>query len=709
MATEVAIRTPEARSIGAAGRLLGPLLVVALVSAMALVGLLQPLDNWLADQRFGFATRAPSAGVVFVEIDPASLRQVGVWPWPRHVYVDLLDRLMAMGVAETVFDIDFSSASTEPEDQAFATALADAGGYASLAAFRQFSPISGQLEVTLPLPRFLKAASPVTVNVVAEPDGVVRRYPVGLNTPGAQYASLAEALSAGPPLTSHDFFIDYGIDITAIDRISVAEILGGKVEASRLAGKQVVIGSSAQELHDLFVVPRFGTVPGALLQILATETLKQHRALVGSGNAIPLGLIAILAALFILVRTRASLSRALAIGLLLIGATETAAFLFQANAGLLLRTASVDLAVVGLMASAVLQELEIKRRQHAAAAREREGMRRVLDRIVTDNFDGLIVIDEHGRIVAASDLAETLLGDGAKLPGRPAVDVLPLGFTDHVNGLLDNMTALTARQVVPAELTLDIAGNRRTLEYVVTRSEVAPTERDSRRPVVCLTFRDVTERRRNEERLDFLARHDPLTGAMSRNQFVATVEAALARDEARDEGMTILLFDLGRFRIVNDTLGHSYGDLVLKEAVARLESLGVLAVGRVGGDSFALARQGLVTAPYAKRFCDSVIARLCEPYVFDGRRAVLSAHAGLTTTAISGFAGDVLLSHADMALSVAKTIPGNAVEMFEPALDQRLADTQEMEAALREGLEYGQFSIAYQPQVRLSSGEIIGV
>ena len=143
--------------------------------------------------------------------------------------------------------------------------------------------------------------------------------------------------------------------------------------------------------------------------------------------------------------------------------------------------------------------------------------------------------------------------------------------------------------------------------------------------------------------------------------------------------------------------------------MARLESLGVLAVGRVGGDSFALARQGLVTAPYAKRFCDSVIARLCEPYVFDGRRAVLSAHAGLTTTAISGFAGDVLLSHADMALSVAKTIPGNAVEMFEPALDQRLADTQEMEAALREGLEHGQFSIAYQPQVRLSSGEIIGV
>jgi diguanylate cyclase (GGDEF)-like protein/PAS domain S-box-containing protein len=709
MATDAATRTPEARSIGVAGRLLGPLLVIVLISAMALVGLLRPLDNWLADQRFAFDTRAPTADVVFVEIDPASLRQVGVWPWPRHVYADLLDRLMAMGAAETVFDIDFSSASTELEDQAFATALDNAGGYASLAAFRQFSPISGQLEVTLPLPRFLKAATPVMVNVVAEQDGVVRRYPVGVKAPGAQYASLAEALSASPSLTSGEFFIDYGIDITAIDRISVADILSGKIAASRLAGKQVVIGSSAQELHDLFVVPRFGTVPGAMLQILATETLKQHRGLVGSGNAMPLGVIATLAVLFILVRTRASLRLELAIGLLLIAATETAGFLLQAKTGLLLRTASIDLALVGLMASAVLQELEIKRRQHAAAARERESMRRILDRVVTDNFDGVVVIDEQGRIVAASDLAETLLGDGAALPGRRAVEVLPEGFADRVSGLLANMTLATARQAMPAELTLDIAGDRRILEYVVTRSEVAPNERDSRRPIVCLTFRDVSERRRNEERLDFLARHDPLTGALSRNQFVATVEAALLRDEDRDEGMTILLFDLGRFRIVNDTLGHSYGDLVLKEAVARLESLELLAVGRVGGDSFALARRGLVSAPYAKRFCDSVIARLCEPYVFDGRRAVLSAHAGLTTTAISGFAGDVLLSHADMALSVAKAIPGNAVEMFAPALDQRLAETQEMEAALREGLEEGQFSVAYQPQVLLSSGEIIGV
>src|SRR5665213_443860 len=104
---------------GAKGTLAGALatlLVVMLVVAAGLLGLFKPLDNWLTDWRFALASHPPTGQLVFVEIDPASLRRVGVWPWPRHVYANLIDRLMALGVADTVLDIDFSSASSEAED-----------------------------------------------------------------------------------------------------------------------------------------------------------------------------------------------------------------------------------------------------------------------------------------------------------------------------------------------------------------------------------------------------------------------------------------------------------------------------------------------------------------------------------------------------------------------------------------------------------------
>jgi EAL domain-containing protein (putative c-di-GMP-specific phosphodiesterase class I) len=143
--------------------------------------------------------------------------------------------------------------------------------------------------------------------------------------------------------------------------------------------------------------------------------------------------------------------------------------------------------------------------------------------------------------------------------------------------------------------------------------------------------------------------------------------------------------------------------------VARLESLELLAVGRVGGDTFALARRGLMSAAEAKMLCQAIIAKIVEPYSFEEGRAVLSARAGVTSTTISGLDGNLLLSHADMALSAAKANPGDAVEIFTPAMNMRLIIKREMEAALRQALQSGQFFVHYQPQVSLACGETIGV
>ncbi|MEQ1771341.1 MAG: CHASE2 domain-containing protein, partial [Devosia sp.] len=115
----------------------------------AWLGALQPLDNLLRDWRFSAQTRAATGSAIFVDIDARSLEQIGVWPWPRTIHARILDALMAAGATETVFDIDFSVASNDTDDTAFARSLSDAGGFASLAAFLQQNDA-----FNLPLPRF---------------------------------------------------------------------------------------------------------------------------------------------------------------------------------------------------------------------------------------------------------------------------------------------------------------------------------------------------------------------------------------------------------------------------------------------------------------------------------------------------------------------------------------------------------------------------
>jgi diguanylate cyclase (GGDEF)-like protein len=680
--------------------------LVALVGNFA--GLYRPLDQALTDWRFTLDRHPPSGNVVFVEIDPKSLAEIGVWPWPRHLYAELLDRLMALGADETVFDIDLSSASSEAEDVAFAAALNRAGGYAALAAFRQFDPTTGTLAVTLPLPRFRAAAEPVMVNVVGAQGGAVRRYPAGMDVAGAYVPSLAEALSGKKLVAGENFSIDYGLDVSAIDRIPFADVLDGKVDPRRLAGKQIVVGASAQELRDLFTVPRFGTLPAGLVQIVATETLAQGRALHDAGP-LPAALVVLFVGLLLgLADWRGRLAAEIGLLLALPLLAEGAAFVLQARAHLLLPTASFDVACVGLLALMLLRELAQSRRQRAAAARERDALQRTLDGVIADNFDGIAIIDAAGRIVAASKVAADLLGLARNIVGERAAAVLPGAIASAMERAFGAPPGPAPPPSAPHEVTHGEAGARRSLDYVVTRSEISSADGTSRR-IVSVTFRDITERRRNEKQLAFLATHDPLTGVLSRLAFVDQLATLLSSDAERDLGLTLFAIDLGRFRRANEMFGHSFGDRVVREAARRLGELAPSAIGRIGGDSFAVVRRGVLDAAGTNTYGAALLGRLTAPYEFEGRRVVLSARVGVSNSNRSGFDGERLVGDADMALAALKGVPGNAVESFAPAMMQRFHDRQEMEAALRQAIAEHQLAVHYQPQIELASGRLAGV
>jgi diguanylate cyclase (GGDEF)-like protein len=671
------------------------ILAGALLIAAALLGVFAPLDNALRSQRFGLTTLEATGNTVFVDIDAASLDSVRVWPWPRSVHARILDELMRLGAGKVAFDIDFAVASDAQGDAVFERALEDAGGYALLAAFLQQQVGSREPAVNVPLPRFAQYADPVAVNVTLDADGMVRDYALGMWLAGRWVPSIASVFGDLAPTAQGRFAIDYSIDPRSVPRISARDLLDGKVPAEAFAGRDVVIGASAVELRDFFVTPRHGILPGALLQIVATETLQQGRPLVGIGPWPELGALLILIGIGVRLRSGLPLWIVTLVCAALAVIAEVVAAVLQMEAATLVDTAAIQIGLAAILLSALVHEVRKRGEQHAKAARERDAIRVVLDRVITDNFDGVVIVRDDGRIVSASQSAVTLLA--RPLIGEDAPAVLPSGLADIVHACFGEGTIPAIR-----ELAIDTPWGPRQIEFAATLS---PVEIDAtQRTVVSLTFRDITERRAAENRLLYLSRHDPLTGALTRGALLEEAQACLGAGHP----LSLVILDLRRFRAINDTLGHSQGDVLLRLVVSRLRNMGPDAVARLGGDSFALLAPAM-DHDKLTGYCESITEWLSFPYQLDGdHRAVIAASAGATTSTLSGTDAETMLAHADMALSAAKETVGNRVRLFEPGMDDTLRASQQMDSALREALRLGQLNLVYQPLIDLNSGRVVG-
>ena len=328
--------------------------------ALAWAGIAGPLDQALGEGRFRAADRAPSGETLFVEIDAESLAAIGVWPWPRRVHAQVLDRLMQLGAAEVVFDIDFSTTSNPVDDAAFENALERAGGYALLAAFQQVTR-DGTMVLNRPLARFTAHSEPVLVNVDGDGTTPLRSVPSG--SPEYGLRSLATALVPHTAVPGPTIAIDYGIDLAQIDRVSVAELLAGDLDAQRVENKQVVIGASAIELRDLFHVPRFGVIPGPLVQLAATETLKAGRPLTDLGMIPALIAAAGAAAIFGFGRQSLSLTSLGVVALVATMGMEVAAWTALSQGGFSMDTAAFHFCLGLLLLGRLVHERALQWRQ----------------------------------------------------------------------------------------------------------------------------------------------------------------------------------------------------------------------------------------------------------------------------------------------------------------------------------------------------------
>ena len=230
------------------------------------------------------------------------------------------------------------------------------------------------------------------------------------------------------------------------------------------------------------------------------------------------------------------------------------------------------------------------------------------------------------------------------------------------------------------------------------------------RPAVLLALTDITERKRAEARLNFMAQHDGLTGLPNRSLLRQRMDEMLLHARRSSDKAAVLILGLDNFKAVNDTFGHGIGDKLLRAVAKRLRSMlrEEDSLARLNSDEFAVVQSGMARPEDAALLARRLLEAIGEPYLLDGYSVVIGASIGIAMAPGDGDDSEKLLKNADMALSRAKNDSRGTFSFFEAGMDARAQARRKIEADLREAIEKDLLQPYYQPVVELSSGRITG-
>ena len=239
----------------------------------------------------------------------------------------------------------------------------------------------------------------------------------------------------------------------------------------------------------------------------------------------------------------------------------------------------------------------------------------------------------------------------------------------------------------------------RTLEFTVQPMESGG---------MVLLVEDITERKLAEAKINHLARFDPLTGLPNRTILRNRMEDVLARCGGGDR-CAVHFIDLDQFKQVNDTLGHSRGDMLLQAVADRLRTTvkNTDMVSRFGGDEFVVLESRVNSADETAQLADQILKSLGASYEIDGKEVAISASIGIAFAPKDGIEADQLLKKADMALYRAKAESRDTWRFFKPDMEARAQARRRLELDLRNAVETDAFEIYYQPILDLRTRRIL--
>jgi len=324
------------------------------------------------------------------------------------------------------------------------------------------------------------------------------------------------------------------------------------------------------------------------------------------------------------------------------------------------------------------------------------------------------VKDLDGNVVLASEHFKQMANiDESGFVGKNVFDVFPKDVAQSIFDI--DAAAKTKQQTYEVELDLmHKDGSMHT--YLMVKFPLR--SKDDRVFGVCTIGTDISERklaenalREQQSRLNYMAFHDSLTGLPNRSLFYDRIYHGLARARRSNSKVALMLLDIDRFKNINDSLGHDAGDMMIKAISTRLcEGVRDMdTVARLGGDEFVVVLEGVHDVEDVVSVANKLLITLAHPIEISGHEISSTVSIGVSIFPDDGTDTDELLKHADIAMYKAKEAGKNNCQFYTKGMNATAVNYLLLENDLRRALDLHQFTLHYQPQIDLKSGDLMGV
>lgn len=334
--------------------------------------------------------------------------------------------------------------------------------------------------------------------------------------------------------------------------------------------------------------------------------------------------------------------------------------------------------------------------------------------MVNNSPDVIYTLDASGRFTFLNDRVEPLLGYRKEsLIGQHYSALIYLEDLESARYILNEKRAgERASGNMELRVLHSTESKLLTLEFSSFGIyEESRTDQPARHVGTYGVAKDVTERKKAEQIINYQAYHDLLTGLANRILFKDHLDLAMAQAKRNQKMLAVMFLDMDRFKVVNDTLGHLIGDSLLKKVASRLK--GCLREGdtlaRQGGDEFTVLLPQIDDREDAMRTAEKMNGLFDAPFQIDGNELYVSISIGVALYPMDGETMETLIKNADIAMYDSKAKGRNRYQQYNSGMNVSFAEKLSIEMQMRKAIDRQEFRVLYQPQIQVSTGRISGV